>query len=238
MTPLLSLPAGAAVLFDLDGTLVDSLPDLGWAMNEVLSELGRPPASAEDVRSWVGDGVSVLVERGLTATGGVPAKGAGTTLPTLVARFLELYGGHAAVDSRVYPDVLPTLTTLKAAGLRLGVCTNKPTSLSLLILRELGFGDLFSAVVGGDAIPNRKPHPDHLRATLTAMGGSGAEAVTGRPGAVMVGDSRNDVASARAAGLPVILVGFGYCQAPPATMGADAVIDRYTDLPESLSRLL
>jgi phosphoglycolate phosphatase len=216
-----------AILFDLDGTLVDSLPDLAWALGRLLADLGRPAPALAEVRRWVGDGATVLVQRGVDATGGAD----GHDPAALVARFIAYYRDHAAVDSQVYPGVLPTLAALKRDGYRLGVCTNKPTALSHLVLSQLGFGDLFAAVVGGDTAVRRKPHPDHLRQTLEAMGCSGVPAL-------MVGDSRNDVASAQAAGLPVVMVGFGYCQAPPATMGADVVIEDFAQLPAVVRQLL
>jgi phosphoglycolate phosphatase len=215
-----------AFLFDLDGTLVDSLPDLAWAMNRLLDEIGRPPVALEDVRRWVGDGASTLVERCLEATGGLPKRPLGEA----VSSFLAHYRGHAAVDSRVYPGVVGTLAGLAAAGHPLGVCTNKPTDLSLIVLSELGLDKFFSAVVGGDGVARRKPHPDHILATLTAMGVSGREAL-------MVGDSRNDVIAARAAGIPVVVVRFGYAQGAPEALGGDLVIDRYEDLPAAAAKL-
>ncbi|MDR3439306.1 phosphoglycolate phosphatase [Telmatospirillum sp.] len=223
--PPSSLPS--AILFDLDGTLVDSLPDLAWAMNQLLVTLGRAPATLAAVRSWVGDGAGVLVERGLLASGGLPDQ----PLADIVKQFLAFYRGHAAVDSRVYPGVLKALTALKAAGHPLGVCTNKPTDLSRIVLRELGLDGLFSAVIGGDGVEKRKPHPEHVRATLASMQAEGRRAL-------MIGDSRNDVAAAKAAGIPVVMVSFGYCQDAPAAMGADVVIDSFADLAEKAARFL
>lgn len=220
-------PEPAAILFDLDGTLVDSLPDLGSAMNRLLVEMGRRPASLAEVRSFVGDGVGVLVERSLMATGGMPDE----PLAAVVKRFLDHYRGHTAIETRPYPGVVGALEALKSAGHSLGVCTNKPTDLSVELLGSLGLARMFSAIVGGDAVPARKPDPGHLLATLDAMH------MTGRK-ALMVGDSPNDVISARAAGIPVVVVGFGYARMDPRDLGADAVIDDFARLPDLVAEYL
>jgi phosphoglycolate phosphatase len=211
----------------LDGTLVDSLPDLLRAMNVFLAELGRPLATSRDIREWVGDGATVLVERGLIATGGVPDR----PLSVLVRRYIEHYTGHAVEKTQPYPGVRQTLETLKAAGHSLGVCTNKPYALSMEVLIGLGLDSLFAAVLGGDSLSVKKPNPDHLRATLTAMGADGRRAV-------MVGDSGNDIAVARAAGIPVIAVGFGYARVDPRELGADVVIDDFAALPQAAAPFL
>ncbi|PKU24822.1 phosphoglycolate phosphatase [Telmatospirillum siberiense] len=216
----------AAVLFDLDGTLVDSLPDMTWAMNQLLAELGRKSTSLADMRTWVGDGAGVLVERCLAATGGVPGAPADA-----VGRFLAFYRTHAAVETRPFPGVLTTLAALSAAGHPMGVCTNKPNDLSRLLLDALDMSRFFSAVVGGDGVPERKPHPGHLLATLKSMGVENRKVL-------MVGDSPNDVAAARAAGVPVVVVGFGYTQVPAETLGADLVISDFADLPRAAAEFL
>ncbi len=217
----------AAVLFDLDGTLVDSLPDMAWAMNQLLPEMGRRATNLAEMRTWVGDGAAVLVERCMQATGGLPD----LPLPEVVKRFVALYRTHVAVDTRPFPGVLAALTALRAAGHPLGVCTNKPVALSLLLLDALQMRDFFSAVIGGDSVSERKPHPEHLLATLRAM------KVENRK-ALMVGDSANDVAAAKAAGIPVILVGFGYTQVPAESLGADGVIANFADLPRLAAKFL
>ncbi len=217
----------AAILFDLDGTLVDSLPDLAWSMNQLLGELGREPTTLAHMRTWVGDGAAVLVERCLLATGGLPEPSPAEA----VKRFLAFYRTHAAVETRPFPGVLETLTALRAAGHPLGVCTNKPTDLSRLLLDELEMTRFFSAVVGGDGAPERKPHPGHLRATLDAMRMADRKAL-------MVGDSPNDVAAAKAAGIPVVVVSFGYTQIPAEALGADVVIGDFGDLPRAAANFL
>lgn len=225
MTTTASQPA--AILFDLDGTLVDSLPDMHRAMNVMLADMGRRLVDAAEVRRWVGDGATRLVERVLTATGGLPQ----APLATFVGAFLGHYQGHTAIETRPYPGVTATLESLKAAGHPLGVCTNKPTGLAIEVLDALDLSPLFQAVVGGDSVTARKPDGEHVRATLDAMG------MTGRK-ALMVGDSGNDVAAARAAGLPVVVVGFGYSRVDPRDLGADALIDDFTALPRAAAAFL
>lgn len=224
---ILSESMPAAILFDLDGTLVDSLPDMRGAMNRLLAELGRRPATLAELRTFVGDGVGVLVERTMAATGGQPD----APLPSLTKRFLDFYRGHTAIETRAYPGVAATLEVLKAAGHVLGVCTNKPTELSLELLGGLDLLPLFSAVVGGDAVPARKPDPGHLFATLEAMKAGGRKVL-------MVGDSPNDVAAARAAGIPVAVVTFGYSRMAPQDLGADVLLDHFSQLPAAAAAFL
>jgi phosphoglycolate phosphatase len=221
------MTTAGAIVFDLDGTLVDSLPDLLWTTNALLAELGRPPVAKETVRRWIGDGARKLIERALNATGGMPDR----PLVDLYRRFLSLYRPHLTTDSRPFPGVADVVKALKRDGHLLGVCTNKPTDLAVAMLRSLDLLMPFSAVIGGDGVPARKPHPDHLRATLTAMGAGD------RP-AVMVGDGINDVAAARGAGIPVIVVAFGYGEVKACELGGDIVIDCFSDLPAALRAYL
>ena len=215
-----------AVVFDLDGTLVDTLPDIAAALNRVLVDEGRAALAGPVVATMIGDGVARLVERGFAATGaalGAAAREASTR------RFLALYEADVAGRSRPFPGVAKTLSELRSAGLRLAVCTNKPAAPSEALLASLGLADFFSAVVGGDSLAVRKPDGRHLLATLARLG-----VAAGR--AVMVGDSANDVAVARDAGVPVIVVSYGY-GTTARLLGADAVIDGFADLCRALERL-
>jgi phosphoglycolate phosphatase len=215
-----------AILFDLDGTLVDTAPDLAGALNYVLTLEGRPSIDLRSVRALVGDGARALIERGMAATG-APA-----TPPQLEQRFddfIRYYGMHIADASRAFPDVPEAVATL-GRDASLAVCTNKPEMLSNRLLAALALAPSFQAVVGGDSLAVRKPHPGHILGTLARLGVTAADAV-------MVGDSRNDVVSARAAGLPVVVVSFGYTTVPPHELGADRVIDRFTELPAALAAL-
>jgi phosphoglycolate phosphatase len=218
---------GAAV-FDLDGTLVDSVPDLAAALNRVLAEAGLPPHSRDAVARMVGHGVARLVERGFAAAGAPLDLAA---LPRWVDRFLHFYAEDLSTLTRPYPGVPEALDALAAAGWRLGVCTNKPTRLSVRLLDALGLLARFGAVVGGDATPERKPHPAPLRTTLDQLGVPAAAAV-------FVGDSETDVLTARAVGLPVVLVRYGYTAMPPEALAADVVVDDLSNLPALLESLL
>ncbi|WP_451977866.1 phosphoglycolate phosphatase [Azospirillum endophyticum] len=212
------------VLFDLDGTLIDSAPHLGHALNRLLGEWGRRSVSDAMLRSLIGDGPRLLVERGFAATGRpLPAEEAETAL----ARFLHLYAALPADPASVYPGVRQTLARLAGAGHPIGLCTNKPHAIARDLLDGLGLLPFFSAVVGGDSLPQRKPAPDPLLAALAELKGPKA-------GAVMVGDGPNDVAAAHAAGIASILVSYGYARGELAGLSADLLIDHFTDLPDAL----
>jgi phosphoglycolate phosphatase len=206
-----------AVIFDLDGTLVDTAPDLGSALNRLLAEHGRESIGADGIRRMIGDGAAKLVERGFLATGGLP-----TPLPPLVDRFLALYEPAIAETSRPFPGVVATLERLGGAGLRLGVCTNKPDAATHRLLDALGLTRHFAAVSGGD-VPARKPDARHLLGVVERLGATPARTL-------MVGDSLNDVTAARNAGIAVVVVSFGYTATPAAVLGADAVIDDFAEL--------
>jgi phosphoglycolate phosphatase len=220
-------PHPQTLIFDLDGTLVDSAPDLHRSLNAVLAEQGRAPVSLADIRAMVGDGAAKLVERGFADTGAPVEAGA---LPGLVERFLVHYSAGRHALTRAFPGVQETLAELAARGCRLGICTNKPYRPTLEILDVLGLAGLFAAVAGGDSLPVRKPDPGHLLGTIEMAGGRVDDAV-------MIGDSSNDVAVARAAGVPVVLVTFGYTRIPVGELGADALIDGFAELPALLPRL-
>ncbi len=218
-----------AVVFDLDGTLIDSAPDLRTAVNRMLAEQGRRTLGLGAVTAMVGDGVHRLVERALAATGdGTPTAGgiAGST-----RRFLEFYEGHGAVLTRAYAGAVEALKCLSDEGYALGICTNKPHGATCEILGALDLEGYFSAVLGGDSLDGvRKPDPRHLLAAVERLGAA-------RETAVMVGDTENDVAAARGAGVPVIAVAFGYARVPAEDLGADAVIGHFDELPDAIRRL-
>ena len=154
-----------AVLFDLDGTLIHSLPDLTVAVNFILDEHGRAPLTEADIGPMVGDGAHTLVERAFAARGGLPGE-----VGPLLARFLEFYEANATVLTRPFPQVVDTLIRLKARGVALAVCTNKPTAATREILRALDMEQYFAVVVGGDDTPALKPNPVHVTTTLDRLG--------------------------------------------------------------------
>lgn len=212
-----------ALVFDLDGTLIDSVPDLQAALNEMLREIGKPPLPRAAVRGMIGDGTAALVARGLAASN-VPAASLAECLP----RFLALYEADPVSRTRPYPGVPHVLASLVAEGRRLAICTNKPQRATLAVLRGLGLDGLFAAVVGGDVLSVKKPDPGHVIGTITALAATIDDAV-------MIGDSENDVAAARAAGVPVVLVRYGYARVPLADIPADLQIDDFPSLPAALA---
>ncbi|WP_020648950.1 phosphoglycolate phosphatase [Solimonas variicoloris] len=214
-----------ALLFDLDGTLVDSVGDLHACLNRLLAGRGLPPLAVAQVRTMVGDGVRKLLERGLAAVGADPGE---ATLDAAVAVFMADYLAHPVVQTRPYPGVAGTLAALHAAGLPMAVCTNKPEAASLAVLDALGLRRYFAAVIGGDSTPRRKPDPMPLKVALDRLGVATADAV-------MVGDGRHDADAARAAGTGFIGVDYGYgadglaaLQPPPRRL------PRFADLPAAL----
>ena len=211
------------LLFDLDGTLVDSVPDLTAALNRLMAGRQLAGFSEADVTPMVGDGARVLVERAFAARGGIADDAA-------VAGFVADYTDNVAGDTRAYPGVAETLAALVADGWICAVCTNKPEAPARRLLEVLGLAPFLAAVGGGDSFPVRKPDPRHLIATLQAAGGT-----TGR--AVMVGDHHNDIAAAAGAGLPCIFASWGYSQ---PTVGADAaaVAQRFDEVPAIAASLL
>jgi phosphoglycolate phosphatase len=213
------------LIFDLDGTLVDSAPDLRTALNRMLRERGRPPLAPEQVRRMIGDGATALVARALAASGAAAADDA-AALP----RFLELYQGNATRLTRPYPGVRETLVALRRAGYRTAVCTNKPQRATIAVLQGLDLAALFDAVAGGDRFAVRKPDPGHLFGLIGELGGQ-----KGR--AALIGDSEIDAAAAQAAALPLVLMRYGYARVDPEALAADALLDHFSDLPEALGRL-
>ncbi|WP_242464709.1 phosphoglycolate phosphatase [Halorhodospira abdelmalekii] len=211
-----------AVLFDLDGTLVDSAPDLAAAVNAVLRERGAATVDVERVRGWVGNGARRLIARALT--GEESADPPAAEWNAALERFFTLYSERLYVDSRPYPGVVEGVAALHALGLPLAVVTNKPRRFAEPILTHMGLREQIAVVVGGECVAARKPDPLPLHWALEQLGLPGAPAW-------MVGDSATDVAAARAAGMPVICVPYGYRRGVAVEqLGADAVIGRLTEL--------
>ncbi|MDH1491596.1 phosphoglycolate phosphatase, partial [Ectopseudomonas oleovorans] len=209
MKPLRALCGGELprlVMFDLDGTLIDSVPDLAEAVDRMLVELGRPPAGVENVRDWVGNGARVLVRRALAGGLDHAAVGEAETEEAL-ARFLDIYADCHHLTA-LYPGVHELLEALSTAAVELAVVTNKPERFVAPLLEQVGLGGYFRWIIGGDTLPQQKPDPAAL---LQVMRLAGVEAAQ----ALFIGDSRNDVLAARAAGVPCIAVSYGYNHGRP-----------------------
>lgn len=212
------------VAFDLDGTLVDTGPDLTASLNHALVRLGRSPVPESSVRVMVGHGARKLLERGLAATGEMNEALIDEGFPI----FLDYYTDHICDRSVPFEGIERAMDRLSQAGVRLAVCTNKPERLSWQLLDALGWRGRFDALVGGDSLPQRKPDPAPLHAAILRAGGGTA---------AFVGDSITDTDTARAAGIPCVAVSFGFADRPPEQLGAAALIDHFDQLIPALQRL-
>ncbi|MBB5690244.1 HAD-IA family hydrolase [Roseomonas alkaliterrae] len=208
-------------VFDLDGTLLDSAPDIHAALNRAIATRGLQPYTLPEVTAMIGDGVQVLVTRALAGRG-LPFD------PAVLAALMADEAISHARDTAPFPGIPEVLESLSDQGWRLAVCTNKPEAAARALLGSLGLAGHFAAIGGGDSFPVRKPDPGHLRATLAAGGGS-------PEGAVMIGDHRNDVQAAAGAGLPCIFAGWGY--GTPAMAEGAPIAVRPADLPGLLAAL-
>jgi phosphoglycolate phosphatase len=206
------------LLFDLDGTLVDSVGDLTAAINGLLVEQGRTPLTVDEVRPMVGDGVGILVQRALEARPG-PA----IDLDAAVARYVALYEASPAAHTLIYPGVIETLAALAELGYPLVVCTNKPERVSGALLKVLGMSGLFTRVFGGDTLPWRKPDPRVIEAILKEFGVKPADVL-------FIGDSEVDAATAEAAGVPFALMTYGYHRVPIAEIPRMSTLDSFGEL--------
>jgi phosphoglycolate phosphatase len=211
------------LLLDLDGTLVDSAPDIVAAVNRMGASRGFAPFDRAELTPMVGDGTRALLEK-VFAARNTPFD------PAIEAPYIADYTAHSTVDTKAFPDVIETLRRFADVGWKLAVCTNKPVAPTHAVLAAMGVTPFLSAIGGGDSFAVRKPDPGHVLGTLELAGGS-ADA------AVMVGDHRNDVLAATGAHVPCIFAAWGY---GPLSMaeGAAAVAERFSDLPEIAERLL
>ena len=216
-----------AIVFDLDGTLVHSSPDLHAAAVAMLDDLERDPVTLQQVTSFIGNGVPKLVERCLNATGGVPDDGGQAAL----ASFSTHYSRDPVRLTQPYPGVMALLDMLDKAGAALGICTNKPEAAAHQVLQGVGMAGtstrpLFGAVVGGDTLPVRKPDPAPLHHALKNIGGEQA---------LYVGDSETDAATAQASGLPFALYTGGYRKTPVSELPHDFAFDHFSELRDWLA---
>lgn len=221
----MSLPT---IVFDLDGTLVETAPDLVDTLNFVFEREGIPPVPFDEARTFVGHGARAMITRGLDAEGRTVTP---QLLDKLFNEFIDYYTAHVADRSYPFPGVIEALGALSKRGHRLAVCTNKFEKQSRLLLDALDMSNRFAAVVGQDTFKIAKPDPEVLRRTILAAGGDPAHAI-------MVGDSETDILTARAAELPVVAVDFGYSPAPVSEYSPDRLISHFAQLSEAIASLL
>ena len=218
----------SSIVFDLDGTLIDSLPDVIGAMNTLLSEEARRPIAVAEGRRMVGEGAVAMVERAFAATGDAVE---GAELQALTDRYVGHYRATPVKETTIYPGVLDVLQHFADEGIVMGVCTNKPHGMSRIVLDALGMDRYFTSVIGGDVLEVKKPDATHVFAVLDEMG-------VARDGAVFVGDSPTDMTAARNAGLPSVAVAYGYSKVPAEELDADVLIQEFSALPEAVARLV
>ena len=216
--------AALTVVFDLDGTLVDTAPDLIETLNVVLARQGLPPVAYTEARSMIGGGARKMIENGLKLEGRHLAD---RLVDGMFKEFIDHYAAHIADRSQPFPGLEQALDHLAADGCRLAVCTNKLEGLSRLLLGALGLTPRFAAICGQDTFQIQKPDPEILRRTIGAAGGELSRAI-------MVGDSGTDIATARAAGIPVVAVDFGYSETPIQELGPDRLISHFDKLPAAI----
>lgn len=219
---------GWTIAFDLDGTLVESAPDLIGTLNRLLVRAGHPEVPLASARHLVGHGALALLRHGFEEAGATLEEAAA---PALFDDFIADYRAHIADRSHAYPGVVETLDRLAARGALLCVATNKRTDLSVALIEALGLDRHFAAIVGPDAVSARKPHGAHIREAVLKAGGDPTRAI-------MVGDSAPDVAAAKDAPVPCVVVTFGYTMIAPADLGGDALIDRFDQFEAALDGLI
>lgn len=216
------------LVFDLDGTLVDTAPDLAAATNHVMARIGLKPVADGDIRPYVGHGALAMVEQAAAAQGRLLQQ---QELYDLFEVFIAHYTANISVRSKPYDGVLAALTRIKDQGATLAVCTNKIELHARALLKDLNMTGYFAAITGRDTLGIFKPDPGHLTGTITLAGGQTSRAV-------MVGDSETDVLTAKAAKVPVIAVDFGYSIEPVASFKPDIVISHYDDLNAAIARVM
>jgi phosphoglycolate phosphatase len=219
---------GTTLVFDLDGTLVHTAPDLLNALNHVLGGISLAPRALEEVLPYISYGARRMIVEALKISG---SERSDLEVEGLLNIFLEHYAENIAVDSQPYPGIVDLLGKVRENGARLAVCTNKREALSKLLLGQLAMDDLFHGLAGRDTFPVCKPDPKHLWGAIDLAGGA-------RERAVMVGDSGTDIATAKAAGIPVIAVDFGYSDPPVRELDPDIIISSYSEFPAALERLI
>lgn len=216
------------IVFDLDGTLVDTAPDLLDSLNHCLDGVGVTRIREDEIRRYVGFGARTMIERAFSAHGKDLAPG---QLDSLQERFIAHYADEMPGRSAPFPGAIAAVDRFAEAGYAVAVCTNKLEGLSVKLLDRLGLAQRFGAICGADTFTFRKPDPRHLTATIERAGGDPERAV-------MVGDSMTDIDTAKAAGIPVVAVDFGYTERPVRDFDPDRVISRYDELDVAMAQAL
>lgn len=216
------------VLFDLDGTLIDSAPGVAWSLNRALDAEGRAPLSVERVKDLVGKGAHYLVADALEDTGGMIDD---AHRERVKSAFLQIYSENPVQDTIVFPGAMDVLEQLRADGVAMALCTNKPKKTTMPVLDAFGLTPFFPVVLCGDEVENRKPDGRHLHETLAMLGKPDASAV-------MVGDSENDILAAHDAGMPSICVTFGYCHMPFDELKPTRLIDTFGQFHDALGHIV
>lgn len=215
------------LVFDLDGTLIDTAPDLVETLNVIFAREGLAPVPFATARKLIGGGARAMIVRSVEAEGRVLSP---VQIERLFDEFIAYYSDHIADRSRPFPGLTETLDVLEGQGHRFAVCTNKLENLSVLLLQQLDLARRFSVICGQDTFGVQKPNPDMLRRTILAAGGNPKRAI-------MIGDSETDVRTAKSAGIPIVAVDFGYTERPVAEFEPDRVISHFAELPSALAGL-
>jgi phosphoglycolate phosphatase len=211
-----------ALIFDLDGTLIDSAPDLKTACNKLLAQYNLPKITLEDTHHFVGNGAQKLVERAFKHAGKEPSP---EEIETRTQEFLAFYNGHEADETVLYDGVMEGLVTLRSLGFRMALCTNKPKAPTLSILKTLKLAPLFDVVIGGDEVAIKKPAPEMLLKALDEMDCSPDKTI-------MIGDSPNDIGAATNAQIKSIAVSYGYRKVSMGDLGGDYQVDKFSQIPD------
>ena len=216
-----------AVIFDLDGTLIDSLPDIRTSLNSVLTDYGYQSISITEVKNMIGRGSEILLKEAFQHAG---AKMDSKTLASCVKSFTSHYERNPISQTTVFPGTLLALQTLSTKGIRMGVCTNKPHAIALTILKSLNLDKYFPVCIGKGKLPHHKPDSRHYNCVAAGLNVKPQETL-------YVGDSETDVKTARNAGVPIILVSHGYSKKPANTLGGDLLINHFSEMPNAIDKL-
>ena len=218
----------AVLLFDLDGTLADTNPDLHAAMNHILGQHGLTPLPQDRVRHLIGGGAAMILQRGFAEHGITLSK---ADMAAATEEFVLWYDRNIDHGTRIFDNLMPILDRARAQNIKMGVVTNKREGLAAKLLFRLNLQAYFDVLVGGDSLATRKPEPEMVLTAMTRLGGTARNTV-------LLGDSEADTGAARAAGVKCVCVSFGYRRIPLEELGADAIIDDYAELPDTLDRIM